>query len=83
MPRLVLYDDDGSTLFAGDVSQKNVEIIGRFLHRNMGTLRVAASIKRSFDELLELGQALSGKQRPRPIQPAAAPRPRARGDRRR
>jgi hypothetical protein len=85
MPRLVLYDDDGSTLFAGDVSQKNVQIVARFLQRNMGALRVAAEVKRSFDQLLELGDVLAGKRRPASIGQRAAPpaAPRGRGARRR
>lgn len=49
MPRLVLYEDDGRVLFQGNVSRANVEIVARFLRRNMNTLRVIAGVKRGLE----------------------------------
>lgn len=53
MPRLVLYDDDGSTLFAGDVSRANVETVARFLRRHMTTIRVVADAKKKIGDVVE------------------------------
>jgi hypothetical protein len=80
VPRLVLYDDDGRELFAGDVSESNVQIVARFLRRNMGALHAAAAFKKSLEGLGELlGPLLDPKRRGAPPR---KPAPRARGARR-
>lgn len=78
MPRLVLEDDDGRVLFSGEVSRKNVEIVARFLRRNMPALQAAVAVKQVFSQISELLQA-----EPRLPSLDAPARPRARGGRRR
>lgn len=73
MPRLVLFDDDGRELFAGDVSRSNVEIIARFLRRNMPALRAAAIAKQAVTALLAPLFAPGVLRKPPPLRPAPAP----------
>lgn len=68
MPRLLLLDDDGSELFAGDVSRANVEIVARFLRRNMVALQAAALAKRVISAFAD------PLRKPPPLRPAPAPR---------
>jgi hypothetical protein len=87
MPRLVLFDDNGRQIFAGDVSHANVETVARFLRSHMTTLRVAAEVNRGVGELVngvgnladKLGPLLdfrvAGPTKPRP---RALPRRKAR-----
>lgn len=85
MPRLLLLDDDGSQLFAGDVSRANVEIVARLLRRHMTTLRAAADVKRGVGDLVDgvgkladqIGQVLDVVAGPAK-RPRALPRRRAR-----
>lgn len=69
MPRLVLLEDDGSELFSGAVSRENVEILGRFIKRNLPAFRAAAAYKRALDAAGELFGAIAGD-----ATPARAPR---------
>ena len=47
MPRLVLLEDDGSQVFAGDLSRANfVRLVG-FLRRNQGVIGSAAAAIRT------------------------------------
>lgn len=79
MPRLVVYDDDGRSLFDAPVSQSNLEAVVAFLRRNMGALRAAAAVKKAFESLGDLlGPKSPPARRPPPLRGAA----RARGARR-
>jgi len=78
MPRLILQDDDGRELFAGQVSQQNVEIVAGFLRRNMATLQSLAAFKKTLEGFGEIFGPLLGDapppRRPPPLRPSARPR---------
>ncbi len=67
MPRLIVEDDDGRELFAGQISQENLAAVARFLRRHHATLRTVATVKRSIDSVIEAISALPAIPPPRSL----------------
>lgn len=58
MPRLVLFDDNGRELFAGDISRQNVFLVARFIRKHMPTFRALAAMKQAWVNVTGKGRAL-------------------------
>ncbi len=67
MPRLVLFEDDGREIFAGDVSDENVALVGRFLRRNAGAFRAAAAFKQALEAAGDLLGLRPARSKPRAL----------------
>jgi len=67
MPRLDLVGDDGRVLFSGQVAQKHVDQVARWLKNNMATLQTIANGKRAIDDLVEAAQRVLGAVNPPPV----------------
>jgi hypothetical protein len=75
VPRLLLVDDDGREMFAGQVSRANVERVAQFLRANMGTLQLIARARTAVAQVFEVVDQVKELAPP-------SPRPRARRSRR-
>lgn len=73
MPRLVLFEDDGTELFSGDVSRAVVQWLALMLRQNRGVVQAAAVTARV------VRAALGGPPPPRAVGPVPRRRQARRG----